>query len=376
MATLSLKPIIDIQVNLVARAAARRAFNLALILGSSDVIPKEERVRIYTSPDAMLEDGFDSSDEEYRAALLYFSATLAPKRLAVGRKAEDDGSLTDAAKACRAANAEWYVLIPLGATSEDIKAMAEWVEACEIDTVLFYTTEDAKNLSDAQDGGIFKELKSKNYRRSFGQYSGTTENAVAATAGYAMGANRGSNNSSYTLAYKKLPGVKTDSLTETQVEHVCGTPAAGGVNGNVYITRAEMYDILQQGRMADGTSFDEILNLDMLKNDIKLNVMDLLTSQRKIPQTEAGVASIINVINVACEKYVNNGFIAPGKWNGGEVLNLENGDYLTNGYLVQSEEIDRQSQADRDARKAPPIYVCVKLAGAIEYVTIEVYVNR
>ena len=84
----------------------------------------------------------------------------------------------------------------------------------------------------------------------------------------------------------------------------------------------------------------------------------------------------MNVINVACNKYVNTGFIAPGKWNGGEVLNLENGDYLASGYLVQSEPIDSQSQADRDARKAPPIYVCVKLAGAIEFVTIDVYVNR
>ena len=42
----------------------------------------------------------------------------------------------------------------------------------------------------------------------------------------------------------------------------------------------------------------------------------------------------------------------------------------------RSEAIDDQSQADRDARKSPPIYICVKLAGSIEFVTIEVYVNR
>lgn len=128
--------------------------------------------------------------------------------------------------------------------------------------------------------------------------------------------------------------------------------------------------------MADGTSFDELLYLDMLKNDITLNVMDLLYQRRKLPQTEAGVTSIINVINDACRKYVKLGFIAPGKWNGAECLDLQTGDYLPDGYLVQSEPIDEQSQADRDKRKAPPIYVCCKLAGAIEFVTIQVNVNR
>ena len=128
--------------------------------------------------------------------------------------------------------------------------------------------------------------------------------------------------------------------------------------------------------MSDGTSFDEILNLDMLCNTIQLNVMDLLYQSKKIPQTEAGVASIVNVINVGCNEFVNTGFIAPGKWNGNKCLNLKNGDYLTAGYLVQSEAVDDQSQADRDARKAPPIYVCCKLAGAIEFVTIQVNVNR
>lgn len=128
--------------------------------------------------------------------------------------------------------------------------------------------------------------------------------------------------------------------------------------------------------MADGTYFDEILNLDMLKNEITLSVMDLLTSLPKIPNTDAGVASIINVINVACNKFVKTGFIAPGVWNGGEVLNLENGTTLDAGYIVMAEAVADQSQADRDARKAPPIYVCIKTAGAIHYVTIAVNVNR
>ena len=185
------------------------------------------------------------------------------------------------------------------------------------------------------------------------------------------------------LALEKSAGAQLSAeidslsaLTEAQVQYVAGSRNTTGNNGNVYVTRAEDYDLLQQGYMADGTSFDEILGLDMLENDIQLNVMDLLAQSRKVPQTAAGVASIINVINQACDKHVRTGFIAPGQWNGAQCLELMTGDYLDAGYLVQSDDLDSQPQADRDKRICPTIYVCVKLAGAIEFVVIEVNVNR
>lgn len=376
MAQLDLKTIINITVNLASRAAARKGYNVALILGDSDVIKTEERVRIYTSVSAMLDDGFTTGSEEYKAASLYFSANSSPQKLAVGVKGEDE-TVLEAAQACRSKNGEWYVLVPLSAETSDIVALAQWAEAATPDTILAYTTSDESNLQEtAGTKGVFETLKANNYRRSFGQFSGSTANAVVATMGYAMGKNRGTSNSAFTLAFKELPGVTTDDLTETQVQYVCGDRDTEGNNGNVYVRRQDAYDILQMGCMADGTYFDEVLNLDMLKNDITLNVMDLLTSSAKIPATNAGVAQIVNVINVACDKYVKTGFIAPGIWNGGEVLDLENGTMLDSGYIVMAEDVDDQSQADRDARKAPPIYVCVKLAGAIHYVTIEVNVNR
>ena len=82
LAKLSLSPLVNIQVNLSAKSAARKGFNVALIMGSSKVIPKEERVRIYTGAEAMLEDGFTIESPEYKAALLYFSSRLAPTKLA------------------------------------------------------------------------------------------------------------------------------------------------------------------------------------------------------------------------------------------------------------------------------------------------------
>lgn len=388
MAKLTLKPIINISASLAARAAARKGFNTALILGTSEVIPQSERVRVYYTADDLITDGYKDTSAEYKAAKLYFSATATPTKLYVGTKYSTDTDLLTAARACRSANSEWYVLIPLGASEADILTLAEWAESAQPATILAYTTGESVNLSlhenasgtDATSDteGIFKKLKAKGYRRSFGQYCNQpdTPDAVAATMGYAMGANTGTINSAYTLAYKNLPGVTPDDLTENQVSYIVGTSTSEGTNGNVYVNRQDSYNVLQQGRMADGTSFDEVVYLDMLKDHITLNVMDLLYQSPKIPQTNAGVTAIMGVINSACDEFVNIGFIAPGQWNGDGILSLKKGDMLAKGYLVQAEAVEAQPQADRDARKSPPIYVSIKLAGAIEWVTIQVNVNR
>jgi hypothetical protein len=194
--------------------------------------------------------------------------------------------------------------------------------------------------------------------------------SVVAIMGYAMGANDGTANSTYTLAYKQEVGVTTENLTTTQVSTIKGN------NGNVYINRGSQYNLFEQGHMANGTSFDELINLDKLQNDIQLTVMDLLYQNRKIAQTDAGVNQIVHALNVVCESNVTIGFIAPGIWNAAAVKNLATGDTLPKGYLIQADTVASQSQADRDARKSPNIYIAVKLAGAIEYVLITVDVNR
>ena len=383
MANLDLKPIVKVDVNLSLKAAVRKGFNLGLILGTSTVIPTTERVRVYTSADAMLSDGFVSTSDEYRAALMYFSQKPEPDKLAIGIKAAGE-SFQEAITACRAANSEWYAFVPCGISDDEAVTLAAWVEAANPDTMMMFTTHSSNVLqatytddeTPVRVEDVFMRLKALNYRKTWGVYSSADVDSAAAFMGIVCGLNSGTADSAFTLAYKTAVGVATDDLTEAQVEYVCGPRTTTGNNGNVYITRAEEYDLLQQGYMADGTSLDEILNLDMLKNDIRLNVMDLLARNRKIPQTDGGVAMIINVVNQACEKHVNTGFIAPGVWKGYRCLNLEYGDYLEAGYLVQAESVDSQPQADREKRIAPPIYVCIKLAGAIEFVIIEVNVNR
>lgn len=368
MASLSLNPIVDVVVQVSPLSAPRRAFDTGLIIGSSTVISTSDRVQLYESTDAMLQDGFKATDEEYIAAQLYFSQSPRPTKLLVGVKGGSE-SFLEAVTACRAKNTEWYAVSCLDAAKADVVAIAAYIETATPTSVQFFTT-SAADVPTATAGNVFASLKALKYSRTLGQYSTSSPYAAVSIMGYAMRANTGLANSAYTLKFKREPGVTAEALTATQVTAIAGD------NGNVYINRGYYYDMFEQGVMANGQFFDEVINLDMLANNIQLNVMDKLYQFPKVPQTEAGVTQLVNACNQACDRAVLQGFLAPGVWTGQPILNLNTGDILPAGYLVQSEPINNQAQADREARKSPPIYVAIKEAGAIHSVTIGVYVSR
>lgn len=369
-AVLPLKDVVNVIVNLSSRSAVRSGFNLSMLIGDSEVLNTEKRVAVYSSINSMTDDGFTPDMPEYKAAQIYFSQSSNPSKVAIGYWDSGNESLAESIAACRAFNLEWWGCVPLGKTaesgdfvpaeSEEILEAALTVESSTPDTVMICSSADLKCLGD---------LKARSYRRTLGVFSDDTMKAVAIT-GYAMGANTGLANSAYTLKFKKLVGVTVDPLKEAQVSD------AEAVNANVYINRGATYDLFEQGTMADGTWFDEVINLDMLSNNIQLSVMDLLTKATKIPQTEGGVATIINAFLPDLNKAVNIDFLAPGIWTNPGFMDLEQGDALENGYLVMHEAVDDQSVADREARICPPIYVALKLAGAMHSVVIQLNVNR
>lgn len=369
MGTLNLNEIVNVSVLVSPLAAPRSTFNQMLVIGSAGVIDTDERVREYSSASAMLEDGFDTEDIEYLAAQKYFSQSPAPTKIWIGAKGvSPEETFIDALEACRQASSEWYVAVCPDAVKEDHLLCATWAEAAVPSSIYAFTTSDADVITDAEDD-IFSLLKALSYKRTIGEYS-TNPLAICAIMGYAMGANTGLANSSYTLKFKGQVGIAVDSLTSTQVGRI------DAKNGNCYVNYGNYYNIFKEGVMANGYFFDEVLNLDMLVNDIQLNEMDLLYQNPKIPQTDAGQSQLIAGCVSACELAVDRGFLAPGVWKGQNILNLQYGDTLSKGYACMSESYSEQTQADREARKAMPIYVAIKEAGAVHSLVIGVYVNR
>ena len=370
MATQDLKNIVTITEYVSPMSAPRATFNQMLVVGSAGIIPTSERVREYTAASDMLTDGFALTDIEYLAAVAYFSQSPAPTTLWVGCKSTSPAeTFVEAAEACRTANAEWYVIVCPDAAKADHLLLAAWAEAASTSTVCAFTTSDADCITNVSTD-IFSLLKALSYKRTIGQYSTQSSVAIVAIMGYAMGANNGLANSAYTLKFKGEVGITVEDLTATQVGYLDGKYA------NVYLNYGNYYNIFQQGYMANGYFFDEVLNLDMLRNDIQLNLMDLLYATTKVPQTDAGQAQLLLECNNACQLAVERGFLAPGTWTGVTVLDLSYGDTLPNGYLCQSKSYSTQSTADRQARKSMPIYICIKEAGAVHNIVIGVYVNR
>ena len=375
----SLDNIVDINVEVSPLAAARSTFNQALFIGTtSGIIDATERLRVYEDSDSMLTDGYVNTDPEYIAAQIYFSQSPAPDKLWIGF--QDAGeSCAEALTACRQKNPEWYIAVCLGGVYADHVECAQYIESCNPASLYGFTTSDAECISsvEASPPDIFTYLKSLSYSRTIGQYA-TTQSAVypdniyaiCAIIGYACGQNSGLANSAFTLKFKREVGIAVEPLTVSEIT------ALEGKNGNCYLYYANYYTIFEQGKMCDGTFFDEKINLDMLVNNLQLTIMDLLYQNPKVPQTDAGITQLIHSCNEACDEAVRIGFLGPGTWTGVNVLNLSTDDMLPKGYLVQAEALSTQSQADREARKSVPIYICIKEAGAIHSCIIGVYVNR
>lgn len=371
---LPMDDVVRIVVNLSNVSATRKAFDLCCIIGENTVIPVEERVRLYNSVTEMAQDGFTVDDRLYKAAQLLFGGRRKPTRILVGTIKTGEKPL-DALKACREINSDWYVgYVCSDLQASQIEEMGAYIESATPDSVLAYTTADPK-VKQMSDDSIGVMLKNKKYRRSIGQFSTKHPDAILAVIGYAMGSMTGLAKSAYTLGYKAEVGVETENstsrLSSTEYQKITNA------NLNVYVNRGGQYDGFEPGKMADGTWFDELIFTDKFKNDTQLSIMDLLYNVNKIAGEESGVTQIITKITEVCEDYRRIGFVAEsGKWMGPDILDLKYGDVLPNGYLIQSEPVNSQSQADRDARKAPPIYIALKLSGAYQYIIIQVDVNR
>lgn len=492
MPTLAVSDVVDVQIVMAPKAAATRDFGSLLILGSSNVIDTNERIRQYSTLDAVAAD-FGTTAPEYLAANLFFNQSPQPAILYVGRWAKtassaklnggalsvaqqamsnftsittgsmkitvdgtvktlsalnfssaanlnavastittalagatcvwnanfsrfeitspttgvtstltyasSTGSGTDVSAllglvsgvasapangiaaetllACVAAIASqsgaWYGLqiADTSPTDADLLGVAAFIEGASPSRILGITTQNALALDGTSTADLAYKLKAANYRRTFSQYSSSSPYAAASIFGRAFTVNFQGNNTTITLKFKQEPGVTAESLNETQAG------VLKSKNCNVFVNYSNDTAIIQEGVMANGDFFDERHGLDWLQNDLQTAVYNLLyTSTTKTPQTDQGINRIVTTLCQRLDQAVANGLVAPGQWNGPEFGALKTGQFLSTGYYVYAPPVATQSQADREARKAPVIQVAIKLAGAVHFVDVIVNVNR
>lgn len=378
MSKLNIDDIVNVVVTTAGAATPREGFNIGIIIGKTvgTGMSADNRTIVVTSLPDMVAAGYATTSPEYKAAEKYFAQIPRPAKLVVGLNVgTTEGGTTTyetwpvAIAACRDSNSSWhgvYVADGNALSTAEIQAIATYVNG--ITAVFFFEDGTAADITSATTD-VFSVLKGLSIKRAFGLYS-TTQYAGAAAMGRAMGLNNGSPNSAFTMAYKTLAGVTPDDLDNTAVGNLKGK------NANYYVTRGGTYNVLENGVCGDGTFFDEVIGLDQLANDMQIGCMDVLANNpTKVPYTDAGVLQLIVACNAACEDSLRRGFLAPGVWNQASVLDLETGDTLAAGYLVQAEAVADQSAANRAQRICPPIYACVNLAGAIHNATIKINVQ-
>jgi hypothetical protein len=268
----------------------------------------------------------------------------------------------------------WYGLM-FAATSMPVDAdlvnIAGIIEAASPSHIFGVTTQETTAYNPLSTSDLAALLQAGGYMRTFSQYSSSDPYACASIFGRAFTVDFSASNTVITLKFKQEPNVVAETLSETQAA------ALAGKNCNVYINYNNSTAIIQQGVMANGFFFDEVHGTDWLQNLMQTDVYNLLyTSPTKIPQTDAGVNQIANIVAQDCEAAVNNGFVAPGVWTGPAIGALSSGQFLSTGYYIFQPPIATQSAADRAARKAPTIQAAIKLAGAVHFANIIVSVNR
>jgi len=86
------KKVVTINITRQTKAVTRKGFGTLMLIGRHKVF--NERVRAYTAADAMLVDGFESTDPEYIAGLAFFSQNPNTGTFLIGRHQADQAVLS------------------------------------------------------------------------------------------------------------------------------------------------------------------------------------------------------------------------------------------------------------------------------------------
>lgn len=294
-------------------------------------------------------------------------------------------SCLQAVQACRTANSQWYPCMVTSALAADHIAISAFVLS-QVGTLYMGNSEEV-DVQNGVPGNTFLTIYGAASKRTWMQWASTQGGLIptqafftAAVMGQMMASNTQLANSSFTEKFSggvPLVGVFVEpNLTTDQVNFIEGTTTALGPNGNLYLNYGDAFNVLEQGTMmAPNVFFDQVLGLDVLSSNIQFAIMDLLTSIPKVPQTDAGQQLLVQAVESALITSAATGFIATGVWEGQTILGLTPGTSLPTGFMVLTPLYKTLSQAQIQARQAPPIFIAIILAGAVHFVTVEVLVQ-
>lgn len=195
---------------------------------------------------------------------------------------------------------------------------------------------------------------------------------MAAYVGRAFSVNFSGTSVSQTMDLKTLTGITPD-LNLTQTDYTNAETAGC----DLYISYEGDPAVVSNGA---NEYFDVVYENMALKFYAQVALYNVLkTAGSKVPQTEAGVTLLKNALGSTFMQFVRNGVVAPGQWNNAQTFGdpeTFRANIANQGWYVYSLPIAQQSQADREARKAPYIQGACKRAGAIHEADVLIFVEE
>jgi len=257
----------------------------------------------------------------------------------------------------------------------DHQAIASYIESAANPHIYGFTTSDPNALNPTVNSDIGSILQAEGLQHTFIFWSQETPYAAESAIGRIITTNFQGSNTQMTLAYKQMPGITPDPLSNANAD------ALNGKGYNYYSMYNNGVAIITNGwcvcssPTANQVFIDEIYGALALANEIQTNIFNLLVEDNKVPQTDAGNHLLACQMEVALDAFVLNGYLAPGTWNSNGFGQLAQGDFLPKGYYVYTPPISSQVQSQRAARMSVPFQIAAKTAGAIQSVDVALTIN-
>ena len=222
---------------------------------------------------------------------------------------------------------------------------------------------------------VFTTIKDKKFTKTRCLYYGMPDYLLF-TSGYAsklLSVDFNGNNTANNVNNKEIIGLAPDTsigdtelfvLKEMGVDCYCSMRSLG---------------VIQCSGSNDWS--DTVLFKNWLVNNLQITAFNVLrTVSTKIPQTEAGVQVLVDNYKQVLTQAVLLGYVSAGTWKGqvafGDDEELYRNNIEQNGYYIWTLPIKQQSLEQRAQRIAPPCYIALKLAGAINEADIILYVEQ
>lgn len=264
-----------------------------------------------------------------------YSKHIAPKYTTT-----DPGVATDLGQIL-ALDDDWFGLLLDSNSKAEVVAAAAWAETNR--KALFFQTSDADCFTASNTTNVGYALKAASYAFTMGfAYEGNTDQWLGAAA---MGERFTAKPGSYSFKFKTLKGITARKLSASKAT------IAKGYNLNTYTTVGGL-NMVAEGVSASGEWMDQTIFVEWLRVEMQYRTFAKMANEEKVPYTDAGVDSLLAIVNGALFDGVKAGGLEAG---------------------TTSSEADPVASIDssiRASRVLPEIRFTGKLAGAIHSLTI------